>query len=119
MGRFFDSSSGRDALEFVVGSGQVIPGLNAMQPGSSVGEKQKVQIKCDQAYGTINPAMRQAIPREGIPEDIRLDIGMKLQMQTANGRTLPVKVIGLQEARSLRMPITHWLVCISRLSSKS
>jgi len=97
-GTVFDSSNGRDPLEFVVGSGQVIPGLDSALPGMAVGDKKKVEIACADAYGPINPAMRQAVPREGIPADIPLDIGTQLQMQTSDGQALPVIVVEADEA---------------------
>lgn len=97
-GTTFDSSDGRDPLEFVVGSGQIIPGLDVALPGMAVGEKKTVQIECEQAYGAINPEMRQAVPREGIPAEIPLDIGTQLQMQTPEGQALPVIVVEVDEA---------------------
>ena len=66
-GETFDSSEGRDPLEFVVGSGQIIPGLDVALPGMAVGDRKTVQVECAQAYGPSNPEMRQAVPREGIP----------------------------------------------------
>lgn len=50
------------------------------------------------AYGPINPAMRQQIPREGIPDDIPLDPGTQLQMQTPDGQALPVTVVEVDDA---------------------
>ncbi len=97
-GKVFDSSDGRDPLEFVVGSGQIIPGLDSAMPGLSVGEKKRVEIACADAYGPINPAMRQSIPREGIPDDIPLEPGSQLQMQAPDGQVLPVTVVEADEA---------------------
>ncbi len=94
----FDSSDGRDPLEFVVGSGQIIPGLDSAMPGLAVGDKKRVEIACVDAYGPINPAMRQDIPREGIPDDIPLEPGTQLQMQTSDGQALPVTVVEANEA---------------------
>ncbi len=93
----FDSSDGRDPLEFVVGSGQIIPGLDSAMPGLAVGDKKRVEIACVDAYGPINPAMRQDIPREGIPDDIPLEPGTQLQMQTPDGQALPVTVVEANE----------------------
>jgi len=81
-GSVFDSSDGRDPLEFVVGSGQIIPGLDAAMAGMAQGEKKSVAVPCAEAYGPINPAMRQGVPREAIPADIPLEVGLQLQMQT-------------------------------------
>ncbi len=97
-GKVFDSSEGRDPLEFAVGSGQIIPGLDAALPGMEIGEKKRVEIDCVEAYGPINPGMRQQIPREGIPDDIPLEPGTQLQMQTPDGQALPVTVVEVDEA---------------------
>lgn len=97
-GTTFDSSQGRDPLEFVVGSGQIIPGLDTALPGMSVGDKKVVKIDSAEAYGPVNPEMRQAVPREGIPADIPLEIGTQLQMQTPDGQALPVMVVAVDES---------------------
>ncbi|WP_319545230.1 peptidylprolyl isomerase [Ruegeria conchae] len=97
-GKVFDSSEGRDPLEFAVGSGQIIKGLDVALPGMEVGEKKRVEIACTDAYGPINPGMRQQIPREGIPDDIPLEPGTQLQMQTPDGQALPVTVVEVDEA---------------------
>lgn len=94
----FDSSDGRDPLEFQAGSGQIIAGLDAALPGMAVGDKKVVIVPVDQAYGPINPDMQQAIPREGIPADIPLELGLQLQMQTPEGHPLPVTVVAMDEA---------------------
>ncbi len=96
-GTTFDSSEGRDPLEFVVGSGQIIPGLDSALPGMTEGDKKVVQVASDEAYGPVNPEMRQAVPREGIPADIPLDPGTQLQMQTPEGQALPVTVVKVDE----------------------
>jgi len=57
-GETFDNSEGRDPLEFVVGSGQIIRGLDAAISGMSVGDKKDVAVPCDQAYGQSNPEAR-------------------------------------------------------------
>lgn len=97
-GSTFDSSEGREPLEFVVGSGQIIPGLDVALPGMAVGDKKTVKIGSEDAYGPLNPEMRQAVPREGIPADIPLEVGTQLQMQTPDGQAMPVMVVEVDEA---------------------
>lgn len=97
-GSRFDSSEGREPLEFTVGSGQIIPGLDVAIPGMAVGDSKTVEVPCDQAYGPVNPDARQSIPREGIPDDIPLDPGTQLQMQTPQGQVVPVTVVEADEA---------------------
>ena len=97
-GSVFDSSEGREPLEFAVGSGQVIAGMDAGLPGMTVGDKKRLEIPSVDAYGPLNPEARQAIPREGIPDDIPLELGTQLQMQSPEGHVLPVTVVEVTEA---------------------
>ena len=96
-GSTFDSSDGRDPLEFVVGSGQIIPGLDTAIPGMSVGDKKTVEVAADDAYGQANPAAMQAVPRSEIPAEIPLEIGTQLQVQTPTGQVMPVTVVAVSE----------------------
>lgn len=91
-GTQFDSSAGRDPLEVTVGSGQIIPGLDAALPGLGLGDKTRVEIPSDQAYGPFNPAAQQTIPRDNIPDNIPLELGMQLQMQAPSGQVVQVVV---------------------------
>ncbi len=97
-GTTFDSSEGRDPLSFEVGSGQIIPGLDVALPGMTVGDTKVVKVPSEEAYGPLNPEMRQAVPRDGIPADIPLEVGTQLQMQTPEGQAMPVTVVDVDEA---------------------
>ena len=91
-GTTFDSSQGREPLEFTVGSGQIIPGLDRAIPGMNVGETKTVTVPAAEAYGDRNPDGVQSVPRAQVPDHIPLDPGTQLQVQTGDGRTLPVTV---------------------------
>lgn len=96
-GETFDSSAGRDPLEFVVGGGQIIPGLDKALPGMAVGESKTVAVPCAEAYGEADPAARQDVPRDAIPEEIPVEVGLQLQMQTQAGQAIPVTVVDVSE----------------------
>ncbi len=91
-GSTFDSSEGRDPLEFTLGSGQIIPGLDKAIPGMTVGETKVVEVPAEEAYGHHNPEGVQSVPRAQVPDHIPLDPGTKLQIQTSDGRAVPVTV---------------------------
>ncbi|MCL4133728.1 UNVERIFIED_CONTAM: hypothetical protein GTU68_053109 [Idotea baltica] len=97
-GSTFDSSEGREPLEFEVGSGQIIPGLDSAIPGMAQGDKKTVNVPCVDAYGPVQPGMRQSVARENIPEEIPLEVGLQLQMQSPEGQVLPVTVVQIGEA---------------------
>jgi peptidylprolyl isomerase len=91
-GTTFDSSQGREPLEFTVGEGQIIPGLDSALPGMEVGDQKQVQVAADEAYGQKDPQAMQPVPRGEIPDHIPLDIGTQLQVQDGSGRVAQVQV---------------------------
>ncbi len=97
-GTQFDSSSGRDPLEFTLGSGQIIPGLDREVAGMEVGDTKTVTIPPEEAYGDRDPGRVQTVPRDKIPEDIPTDPGTQLQMQTPQGQAIPVVVTEATES---------------------
>jgi len=89
-GTTFDSSEGRQPLEFQVGSGMVIKGFDDGVTGMSVGEKKTVVIPADDAYGPKQEEMVIEFPRSNFPPDIEPEVGMTLNMHSEDGNALPV-----------------------------
>ena len=96
-GEVFDSSEGRDPLEFTLGSGMIVGGLDAAIQGMAMGEKKVAEIVCAEAYGPINPAARQPVPRAEFPDDIPTEVGTQLQMQSPEGQVIPVTIVDVSE----------------------
>lgn len=96
-GTVFDSSEGREPLEFVLGQGQVIPGFDTAVTGMSVGESKTAEIPCNDAYGPVHEEARQAVPRAEIPDHIPLEIGGRLQVQTPQGQAMPVTIVEMTD----------------------
>ena len=98
-GTQFDSSEGREPLEFQVGSGQIISGLDREVEGMKIGDKQTVTVAAEEAYGPHDPAKVQQVPRTALPPELEPQEGMQLQAQTPQGGqvTLIVTTVGDQE----------------------
>lgn len=96
-GSVFDSSEGREPLEFTVGAGQIITGLDEAIPGMKVGEEKTVRVEAENAYGPHNPSARQSVPRANIPDTVPLETGLQLQAQTENGQTIAVTVVDFND----------------------
>ncbi|MCI2395324.1 peptidylprolyl isomerase [Aliiroseovarius sediminis] len=107
-GTVFDSSDGRDPLEFTVGSGMIIPGLDKALPGMSVGEQKKVTIAPEEAYGPRQDEALLEVPRSDIPADIPLEVGLQLQMTGQQGQPIPVTVTELSD-ESVTLDANHAL----------
>lgn len=97
-GTQFDSSDGRDPLEFQVGSGQIIKGLNDQIEGMAVGDKQTVTIPADAAYGAHQAEGVQTVPRAQIPEGVDTAVGARLQATGSDGRTMTLTVVDTSDA---------------------
>jgi len=96
-GTVFDTSAGREPLDFTIGSGQVIPGFEEAILGMSKGEAKTVTIPVDKAYGPRNEEMVIKAPREHVPPDIDPQVGQKLQMGGPNGELIVVQVVAVTD----------------------
>ena len=94
-GEVLDTSEGRDPLAYLHGSGNIIPGLEAELAGKTAGESIEVRIEPADGYGEKREEMVQTIPREHMPEDVELKVGMQLQAQTPEGEAQLVTIVGL------------------------
>ena len=96
-GSTFDSSEGREPLEFTVGNGQVIKGFDDAVINMSVGDKITVNIPVDQAYGERNDDMMMEYPKSEFPADMNPEIGMELHMSDNMGNVFPVVITEVHE----------------------
>jgi peptidylprolyl isomerase len=100
-GTVFDTSEGRQPLEFTLGSGEIIPGLDAGVTGMAVGETRSVRIEPGEAYGEHDATRVQAVPLDSVPDHIPTETGTQLQVQTSSGQVMNVTVAGRTESELL------------------
>lgn len=105
-GTQFDSSDGREPLEFAVGSGTVIPGFEKAVEGMAAGEKKSVTIEPDEAYGPRHEQLVQDVPKEALPDDVEPDVGMQLQGKSADGQVMNLTVTGVAD-ESITVDANH------------
>jgi len=98
-GSVFDSSEGREPLEFIVGRGQVIPGFEEGVVGMEPGDARTIAIPSEQAYGPHRPEGIFEIDREEIPPSIPLQEGMRLQANQQGGRTVEMTVVEFNDSK--------------------
>jgi peptidylprolyl isomerase len=96
-GETFDSSEGRDPLEFTIGAGQMIKGFDDGVKGMQVGDKKTVEIVADQAYGERDSANMIEFPKDQFPEGMNPEVGMQLMLSNDQGQQFPVVVAEVQE----------------------
>ncbi|MCJ8330921.1 MAG: FKBP-type peptidyl-prolyl cis-trans isomerase [Lentisphaeria bacterium] len=107
-GSVFDSSEGRDPLEFKVASGMVIKGFDDAVRGMKVDETKTTRIPPVDAYGEKNDEMVISVPKEMLPPDMDVKIGDKLQMTTQEGQPVPVTIVEMGDDE-LKVDANHEL----------
>lgn len=96
-GTQFDTSTGKEPLEFTIGLGQVIKGLEAEVAGMAPGDKNTVTIPCELAYGEHRPEAIQQLDRSKVPSGIDVRVGTQLQARTSDGGLMPITVVELDD----------------------
>jgi peptidylprolyl isomerase len=96
-GETFDSSSGREPLQFEVGSGSVIKGFDEGVAGMEVGERKTINVAVNDAYGPRSDDMLIEFPKERFPQNVEIEEGMQLMMSNGSGQNIPVTVSEIKE----------------------
>ena len=96
-GTEFDSSSGREPLEFTLGGGMVIPGFDAAVTGMFVGSKRKHTIVAVEAYGERDPERVVQVPPDQVPPGSEFQPGDQVQLQDPEGHVIVAMVASAGE----------------------
>jgi peptidylprolyl isomerase len=96
-GTKFDSSAGKDPLEFSLGANDVLPGLDSAIEGMAVGDSKSVKIAANDAYGPRHEQLIQDVPREHLPDDMQPAVGMQLQAQGQDGQPIRLVITAVED----------------------
>lgn len=96
-GETFDSSQGREPLEFTVGNGDVIKGFDQGVMGMEPGEKKTVEIDVVDAYGEKQQEMLIEFPKAQLPADLKPEPDMQLMMNNGSGQSFPVRIAEVKD----------------------
>ncbi len=82
-----DSSKGHDPLQFLVGHGNIISGLEREMIGMKVGESKDVIIVPEDGYGEFDEEAFMNVPRDNFPKDIPVEEGTELTVKDDSGQS--------------------------------
>ena len=92
----FDSSNGREPIEFEIGTQQVIEGFETAVIGLNKGDKTTVTIPSEKAYGPVRQELIIQVPKEQVPQDAQ--VGVQLQGVNQMGQPFNVTVVDMNES---------------------
>lgn len=94
-GNVFDTSEGRETLQFELGAGQLIPGFEAAVLGKEVGDKLTAVISAEDGYGLVNEELIVNVPLDKMPGEV--EIGQTLEASGQDGQSLQVTIVEINE----------------------
>ncbi len=95
-GNLIDTSAGQDPLAFILGMGNIIPGLERAFIGKKKGDSFQVRVKPEEGYGERDEALVEVVPRTQFSGIKDLRPGMQLQAQT-DDEVMVVTVVKLTD----------------------
>jgi len=96
-GTVIQENSASEPLEFVIGAGKVIKGLERAVLGMLPGEKKTAEISPENGYGPYREALVAEVEKGRIPDSIELEIGRKLQIRQKDGSTDIVRITAITD----------------------
>ena len=93
-GEIFDTSDGREPIEFQIGGNQVIPAFESCLIGQPVGFKTTINIKAENAYGPVREDLITKITNDRLPEGVQVGQMLYASIQ---GQQIGIKVVEVNE----------------------
>jgi peptidylprolyl isomerase len=94
----FDTSEGREPLQFTIGEGRLIPDFEQAVVGMKPGETKTINVPPERAYGPHLEEMVMVVNRQDIPEDLKPEVNQRLQVQQADGQACIVTVTSVSDS---------------------
>ncbi len=106
-GSVFDSSkTHNEPLEFEVGSGQIIKGFDDAVKGMEKGDEKDIKLAPADAYGDVNAQLVQKVPKDQLPKEAEVKVGMTLGMSLPDGQQIPARVTEVEDTE-VTIDINH------------
>ena len=97
-GQVFDTSEGKEPLEFTLGQGKLIPGFEKGLIDMKLNEKKTITISQEDAYGEARQDLIQEVDKSQLPEDITPKVGMGLVSKSSDGNEMNLLIVEVKEA---------------------
>lgn len=96
-GEVFANSEDQGPLEFTIGEGRTVPGLENAVKGMTPGESKTVTLPPEEAFGPHREDRIFEIQRSELPDDIEANVGQPLEVRFQDGRSARVMISDVQE----------------------
>jgi peptidylprolyl isomerase len=94
-GQVFDTTNGRQPLEYVAGEGQLLPAFEQHIMGMAKDEEKAFTLKPAEGYGVRDESLTRDIPRTQFPQNLDLKEGAMLVIRTPDGKPMLARIAKL------------------------
>lgn len=105
-GEVLDEAGKDDAIQFLHGHRNIIPGLENELTGLKLGDSKKVSVQPEEGYGLTDSEEIEEISLEDFPEGIVPEIGMELEVKDEDGNDLYGRVLAITD-ETVTMDFNH------------
>jgi len=95
--RVVDSTFASEPVQFVVGDGSLDPRLEESLLGLPEGERTRILLTPEFAFGSPDPEMVHELPRADVPNDLALSVDDLVEFDLPNGDTVAGTVCAINE----------------------
>lgn len=95
-GTVIDSTEGSGLWTYVHGETRMPPGLTSGVEGLEVGDHARLELAPEEAFGPVNPAAFQDIPKGLVPATA-LQVGLTGELPGPDGTLIPFKIHAVHE----------------------
>lgn len=96
-GQVFDSSEGKEPLEFTLGQGRLIPGFEKGLIDMKLNEKKTINIAVEDAYGAPREDLIIEVSKSELPQEMAPEVGMGLVSRTPEGQEMNLLVVEVKD----------------------
>ncbi|MGD9093256.1 MAG: peptidylprolyl isomerase [Anaerolineales bacterium] len=105
-GKVIDTSANTEPIQFIQGTGQVVPGLEEALYGLQVGESKEVVVSPENGFGVEDPDAIADVPLDEFPDNFPLESGVELQLTNQDGDELEAYIVSVGK-KTVRLNFNH------------
>ena len=96
-GTVIDKSEPNEPLAYMHGHGNIVPGLESALEGKQPGDSLDVKVPPADGYGDIDKEAIFIIPRNKLPGNVKLEVGLELASRSPDGHMFRFRVAEIRE----------------------
>ena len=105
-GEIVDESPEGQPLQYIHGSGQIIPGLEKELEGLKVGDSKSVTVTPEEGYGPVNPEAFIEVLKQELADDLDVEVGTTLSGVDPEGRLFRARVEAI-DGENITLDMNH------------